>query len=87
MQILRKTITHPPVLILILTILGYGLLLPYTGFYWDDWPVAWIAKFLGPADFVPGFAQFRPLLGPVFYFTTSLIPPTPRYSQIFALGI
>ncbi len=87
MHILRKTITHPPVLILILTILGYGLLLPYTGFYWDDWPFAWIAKFLGSADFVPGFAQFRPFLGPIFYFTTSLIPPTPLYWQIFALVI
>ncbi len=87
MSTLRKALTSPPVLILILTILGYGLLLPYTGFYWDDWPFAWIAKFLGPADFVPGFMQFRPFLGPIFYLTTSLVPPVPLYWQIFALAI
>ncbi len=76
-----------PVLFGLLTILAYGLLLPKTGFYWDDWPFAWIAKFLGPSEFIPAFAPFRPFLGPIFYFTTSLIPPIPLYWQIFALVI
>jgi hypothetical protein len=70
-----------------ITIIAYGLLLPFTGFYWDDLPFAWIAKFLGPAEFVPAFLPFRPFLGPIFYFTTSLIPPVPLYWQIFALVI
>lgn len=70
-----------------ITIVAYGLLLPFTGFYWDDLPFAWIAKFLGPAEFVPAFLPFRPFLGPIFYFTTSLIPPVPLYWQIFALVI
>ncbi len=70
-----------------LTILGYGLLLPFTGFYWDDWPFAWIAKFLGPAAFFPAFRGFRPFLGPIFFLTTSLIPPNPLLWQIFALVI
>ncbi len=76
-----------PVLFALLTVIAYGLLLPKTGFYWDDWPFAWITKFLGPSEFVPAFAPFRPFLGPIFYFTTSLIPPTPLYWQIFALII
>lgn len=71
----------------LLTIAAYGLLVPFTGFYWDDWPFAWIAKFLGPAEFVPAFLPFRPFLGPIFYATTSLIPPDPTYWQIFALAI
>ncbi|MFN3492463.1 MAG: hypothetical protein ACK40V_09615, partial [Anaerolineales bacterium] len=71
----------------VITIIAYGLLLPFTGFYWDDLPFAWIAKFLGPAEFVPAFLPFRPFLGPIFYFTTSLIPPVPLYWQIFALVI
>lgn len=87
MQTLRAKLAHPIFLFLFLTILGYGLLLPFTGFYWDDWPFAWIAKFLGPAEFIPGFMQFRPFLGPIFYATTSLIPPIPLYWQIFALII
>src|SRR3972149_5805568 len=87
MHTLRTRLSHPPILILILTILGYGLLLPYTGFYWDDWPFAWIAKFLGPSEFIPAFASFRPFLGPIFYATASLIPPVPLYWQLLALGI
>ncbi|HNN12686.1 MAG TPA: hypothetical protein PKL78_03950 [Anaerolineales bacterium] len=74
-------------LIAIITIIAYGLLLPVTGFYWDDWPFAWIAKFLGPAEFIPAFMPFRPFLGPIFYLTTSLIPPVPLYWQVFALFI
>ena len=87
MQNLRAKLTHPIFLLLFVTILGYGLLLPYTGFYWDDWPFAWIAKILGPAEFIPAFMPFRPFLGPIFYATTSLIPPIPLYWQIFALTI
>jgi hypothetical protein len=71
----------------LLTLAAYGLLIPFTGFYWDDWPFAWIAKFLGPAEFIPAFLPFRPFLGPIFYVTTSLIPPNPTYWQIFALVI
>jgi len=76
-----------PLLFLIVTIIAYGLLLPLTGFYWDDWPFAWIAKFLGPQEFIPAFAGVRPFLGPIFFVTTSLIPPVPLYWQIFALII
>ncbi|MEN9563421.1 MAG: hypothetical protein RIR73_1665, partial [Chloroflexota bacterium] len=87
MQFRLSTTTRQTLLIAIITIIAYGLLLPVTGFYWDDLPFAWIAKFLGPAEFVPAFMPFRPFLGPIFYFTTSLIPPVPLYWQIFALII
>ena len=71
----------------ITTVIAYGLLLPLTGFYWDDWPFAWIAKFLGPKEFFPAFAGVRPFLAPIFFVTTSLIPLNPIYWQIFALVI
>ena len=76
-----------PLLFFLTTIVAYGLLLPQTGFYWDDWPFVWIAKFLGPKEFLPAFANVRPFLGPIFYVTTSLIPPVPIYWQLFALVI
>ena len=76
-----------PLLFLLVTVVAYGLLLPLTGFYWDDWPFAWMAKFLGPQEFIPAFAGVRPFLGPIFFMTTSLIPPVPLYWQIFALLI
>lgn len=78
----------PPYLLLaLIALLAYGLLLPFTGFYWDDLPFTWIAKFLGPYEFIPAFAPFRPFLGPIFYVTASLVPPVPLYWQIFALVI
>lgn len=76
-----------PLVFLITTIIAYGLLLPQTGFYWDDWPFVWIATFLEPADFFPAFANIRPFLGPIFFVTTSLIPPDPLYWQIFMIVI
>jgi hypothetical protein len=85
MQKLRCATKTIPVAFLILTILTYGLMLPWTGFYWDDWPFAWIAKFLGPAEFIPAFAPFRPFLGPIFFGTTSLLPPNPLLWQSLAL--
>src|SRR5215211_5044598 len=76
-----------PLLFFLVTVVAYGLLLPLTGFYWDDWPFAWMAKFMGPGEFVPAFAGVRPFLGPIFFVTTSLVPPVPLYWQIFALVI
>jgi hypothetical protein len=76
-----------PLLFAALTLLGYGLLSGKTGFHWDDWGFAWAARFLGPGQFIPSFAGFRPFLGPIFFITTSLIPPVPLYWQLFALLI
>jgi hypothetical protein len=85
MKAIRFNERSIPLLFLLITLIAYGLLLPLTGFYWDDWPFAWIAEFLGPQEFIPAFAQVRPFLGPIFFVTTSLIPPVPLYWQIFAL--
>jgi len=87
MMNIRQPQKYIPAMFAFTTLVAYGLLLPFTGFYWDDWPFAWIARFLGPRDFIPAFAPFRPFLGPVFYFTTSLIPAVPLYWQIFALVV
>jgi len=87
MMNIRQPQRYIPAVFALITLVAYGLLLPYTGFYWDDWPFAWSARFLGPGEFNPSFAPFRPFLGPVFYFTTSLVPAVPLYWQIFALAI
>jgi len=85
MSKLRFTEKTIPIVFFILTILTYGLMLPWTGFYWDDWPFAWIENFLGPAEFIPAFIPFRPFLGPIFFVTTSLLPPNPLVWQSLAL--
>src|SRR5512143_2638473 len=76
-----------PFIFAVLTLLGYGFFLSSAGFHWDDWVFAWAAHFLGPGQFIHSFSGFRPFLGPIFFLTTSLIPPVPLYWQIFALVI
>lgn len=83
-QFSPKTI---PVAFAILVVLGYGLLLTRTGFYWDDWPFAWGAHFFGPESFLGSFLRIRPFLGPIFYVTTSILPENPLAWQIFALVV
>lgn len=76
-----------PWLFALLVVLAYGLLLFETGFYWDDWPFVWTAAFMGPASFIDSFLKVRPLLGPIFMFTTSLLPENTLAWQAFALVI
>jgi hypothetical protein len=87
MKSLRFGIRSIPYLFALITVSAYGLLVGQTGFYWDDWPFAWIAKFLGPQEFFRAFAGVRPFLEPIFFATTSLVPPNPVYWQVFALVI
>ena len=81
----RFTKKSIPALFALLTLLAYGLLIPWLGFHWDDWPFAWIGNFLGPAEFIPAFRPFRPFIAPIFVFTTSLIPPIPIVWQTVGL--
>lgn len=76
-----------PVVFALITVTAYGLLLPLTGYYWDDWPFAWIARFQGPWEFIPAFQGFRPFLGPLFFLTTSSVPGHPLAWQILALAV
>lgn len=76
-----------PVMLLGLTILTYGLLIPWVGFYWDDWNFAWISHFLGAGEFLPAFQPFRPFLGPIFAVTTSIFHESPLGWQLFGLLI
>lgn len=72
-------------LITFVSLLAYGLLIPWLGYYWDDWVFAWTIKFLGPAEFIPSFIPFRPFLGPIFALTTSVFGTSPIAWQLFNL--
>jgi len=47
-----------PLLLLLLTILAYGLLIPALGFYFDDWPVIYMIQ--SEADFWEFYSYDRP---------------------------
>ncbi len=77
---------HSPALLLLLfSLLAYGILIPWLGFYWDDWPMAWFAKTLGPSGFKEVLSSDRPFLMGIYMFTTSIVPMKPIYWQAFAL--
>ncbi|MBC7876670.1 MAG: hypothetical protein H7Y59_05805 [Anaerolineales bacterium] len=82
---LKKERFTAPSIIFLLILLAYGLLIPWMGFYWDDWPFAWFLHFFGPAEFIESFRPFRPFLGPIFQLTTTLFGGNPLTWQVIGL--
>lgn len=74
-----------PLLLLFTNLASFGLLIPWLGFYWDDWPSVWFLNFLGPDGFNRVFASDRPLLGWLFSLTTPLLGTSPWLWQIFGV--
>ncbi len=68
--------------LLLVGILCYGLLIPWLGFYWDDWGFLWIAKSTGFAGLTRYFAANRPLYGEIVKITTFLLGTHPWEWQI-----
>ena len=64
-------------LLVTLGLFAYGIIIPWLGFYYDDWAFAWIAYRLGPLELFESFRPFRPFLGPYFLVTASIIPQFP----------
>ncbi|MCK5315182.1 MAG: hypothetical protein KAJ53_08670, partial [Anaerolineales bacterium] len=72
-----------PIALFALCLVSFGVLIPWLGFYWDDWPSIWYLHFLGPAGFVDVFAIDRPLLGRLFWLTTSVLGESMLAWQLF----
>ena len=72
-------------LIVLVTIIAYGLLLKSFGFYLDDWYILWAGRTHGPGLIVD-FHQFdRPLMGYFYAFYFQMLGSNPLGWQIFAL--
>src|SRR3972149_6027711 len=74
-----------PLTALALTVLAYGVLIPWLGFYWDDWPKAWFQHLLGPQGFPQVYSSDRPFLGYFYLLTTPWIGQRPIAWQLFGL--
>jgi hypothetical protein len=74
-----------PALLLAVSVLAYGLLLPRLGFAWDDLLAVWIRYRLGAGAMARCFDISRPALGWFFQLTTAVLPPVPAYWHIFAI--
>jgi hypothetical protein len=87
MHKVRAALKSVPAFLAVITLITYGLLIPWLGFYWDDWNFAFLSHFYGPAELIPAFASWRPFLGPIFAFTLSLFGTHPITWQIFGLAL
>jgi hypothetical protein len=74
-----------PIALLLTCYLAFGLLIPWLGFYWDDWPSIWYLHSFGSTSFKDIFAYDRPLLGWLFMLTTPMVGESPFAWQVFGV--
>lgn len=74
-----------PVILFIVTVLSAGLLLPWLGFYWDDWAKILVARLWGLSAYLPYYAEDRPLSGWTHILFTPLLGTTPLPWHVFTL--
>ena len=75
-----------PAALFLLCFLTFGLLIPWLGFYWDDWPYAWYDHVLGAGGFSQVFTIDRPFLAMIYTLTAPLGGGSPLRWQIFGLA-
>jgi hypothetical protein len=74
-----------PAALLLLSLINYAPLIPWLGFYWDDWPTIWFFHSLGADGFREVFAVDRPLLSWMFMLSTPIMGESTIAWQIFGL--
>ncbi len=74
-----------PIALFFFSFISYGMLIPWLGFFWDDWPAVWYLHVFGPQGYSAVFAADRPLLGRLFMLTTSFLGTSIYGWQIFGI--
>ncbi len=87
---MRKVFSHVnlndraiPFALSFITFIGFGLLIPWLGFYWDDWPVIYLTKTQGTAGFWDFYQYDRPFSAWTYVLFTPLLGTTPLAWHIF----
>jgi hypothetical protein len=81
----RDSILSVPLILVIITLLSYGLFANQQGFHWDDWGFTWMAHFGGPGRLYNYFQGTRPILAYNYMLTMPILGADPLTWQIFAL--
>jgi hypothetical protein len=66
-------------------LLAFGILLPWLGFYQDDWYQIWFRRAFGPQVFIDYYSYERPFIAGIYMLTTSLLGNLPTAWQVFGL--
>jgi hypothetical protein len=71
--------------LLLLSVVSYGPLIPWLGFYWDDWPAMWVLHSLGGEGIKAYTAADRPFLGWLYAVTMPALGESPLSWHLFAI--
>ncbi len=71
--------------LLVIAVLTYGLFFWQRGFYWDEFPWAWIYFRLGPDVLTKTFSTSRPFWGMIYQLTLPILGPNPWAWQLLAI--
>jgi hypothetical protein len=74
-----------PLFLLFLCLAAYSPLVTRLGFYWDDFPMNWIASTMGREGLARYFSTNRPVWGLIYQATTTLLGSRPLTWQITAI--
>jgi hypothetical protein len=76
-----------PVALLIVCLVTYAYQAWGMGFYWDDWPVIFLAKLNSPQAFWSYYASDRPFSAWTYLLTFPVLGTHPLYWQLFTIGL
>jgi hypothetical protein len=74
-----------PVALLFVTVVSFGLLIPWLGFYWDDWPVIYLTQTQGTGGFRDFYQYDRPFSAWTYIVFSPILGTSPLAWQIFTL--
>lgn len=72
-----------PAFLLLIAVLAFGLLIPELGFYWDDWPIIFLAQQGSPELLSEFFSYIRPLSYWTYSVTIPVLGVSPLHWHIF----
>ncbi len=74
-----------PLILLLATFVSFGLLIPWLGFYWDDWPVIYMKQTQGIHGFWDFYQYDRPFSAWTYIVFSPLLGTRPFVWQISTL--
>ena len=85
MDNLKFSFRTVPLVLLILCLLGFGLLIPWLGLYWDDWPVILMTRLQNARGFWEFYQYDRPISAWTYILTAPILGSRPIIWHVFTL--
>jgi hypothetical protein len=82
---LKFGVRSVPLALLLLCIVSFGLLIPWLGYYWDDWPVILMTRLQGAQGFWNFYQYDRPFSAWTYILSAPILGSSPLPWHIFTL--